>query len=211
MAKKHGLGIPRALEVSSTGPVTMRIVEAPGEGENRLHMELGIDYSKADVPERFYYADYCDVQGARSGYSLIFGKLNPGTSRLRTKVDVTFPEEMFRLQLWGNSRDFHQGIRRIAEKVDFPPVERVEDTDKVQSFRSNNVFMGMWGEESVMDFYYLSPRDIHFVRKRQKHEVALEPVIRVVLPTALLFEFLEKCRPYAERQPKSEASQIEVN
>ena len=187
------------------------MVPAPEQGEHAVVMEIGIDYAKAEVPERFYYADYCDVQKARGGYSLLFGKLEPGTQKLRTKIEVAYPVEMFRLQLWGNSRDFHAIVRTAAGKVDFPPIEQVEDTDKVQSFRSNNVFMASWGEESVLDFYYISPRDIHYVRHQQAREIALEPVVRVVLPTALMFEFLEKCRPYAEELLQPEGTKAEVN
>lgn len=181
----------------------LRIVEA---GPGHAVMEMGIDYSRADVPERAYYADYCDVQKARVGYSLLFGKLIPGTSKLRTKVEVSFPEDMFRRQLWGTSRDFHETVRTAAEKTKLPPVENVEDTDKVQTFRSNNVFMGMWDGESLADFYYISPRDIHFLRIKKKAEVSLEPVVRIVMATALLYEFLEKCRPYAEGSP----SEVEI-
>jgi hypothetical protein len=70
----------------------------------------------------------------------------------------------------------------------------VEDTDKVQTFRANNVFMGAFGEESVMDFYYLSPRDMHQATQGKKEgNFTLEPVIRVAMGTVLIFEFLEKC------------------
>jgi hypothetical protein len=196
MARKHLATSARALEVSSHGPVTLRIVQA---GLDQTVVELGVDYRQAEVPERFYSADYCEIQKARAGLSLFFGKLIPGTSKLRTKIEVTFPEEMFLRQLWASSRDFHKTVQGVAEKIDFPPLENVEDTDKVQTFRSNNVFMGMWGEESVMDFYYLSPRDIHFAKTQQRGAAALEPVVRVVLSTALMFEFLEKCRHHVER------------
>lgn len=162
-------------------------------------MELGVDYTKAEVPERFYYADYCDVQPSRSGYSLIFAKLALGNSKLRTKIEVIFPKVMFVRQLWGISRSFEETVRQATKSEDFPAIGKVEDTEKVQTFRSNNVFMGMWGEESLMDFYYLSPRDIHFARQKQTQEVGLEPVVRVIMPTALMVEFLEKCRPYAEK------------
>jgi hypothetical protein len=194
--KKHFQAPSRVVEVSSRRPVVLRTVQAaPGQAV----MEIGIDYSKTQVPERSYYADYCDVQQGRTGHSLFFGKLAPGTSKLRTKIEVSFPDDMLLRQLWNTSRDYHESVRKFAERVQLPPVERVEDTDKVQTFRANNVYLGTWGEESMMDFYYLSPRDIHLAQSQSRAELDLDPVVRIVLSTAVMFEFLEKCRPHVER------------
>jgi len=162
-------------------------------------MEVGIEYSKAQVPERSYYADYCEIERGRTGLSFFFGKLVPGTSKLRTKIEIAFPDEMVLKQLWYSSRNFHDTVRKTAELFNLEPVEQVEDTDKVQTFRANNVLMAAWGEEAVMDFYYLCPRDVHQAPKVARTEVDLEPIVRVVLSTALIFEFLEKCRPHIER------------
>lgn len=194
------------MQGSGHGPVTLRLFQADAE---HSVLEMGIDYGKAEVPERSYYADYCEVREARLGYSLVFAKLIPGSRRLRTKVEVAFPAEMFRLQLWGGSREFHKTVQRLAGSAELPRVTNVEDTDKVQSFRSNNAFMGVWGEEALIDFYYLSPRDMHFVRMRQKADAFLEPVVRIVMGTGLMLEFLEACRPFAERL-SAEARTIEV-
>jgi hypothetical protein len=207
MSKKHMIG-SRALQISGDSPVKLRVVQEVGP--NQALYEMGVDYRYAPVPDRFYYADYCDVQRARSGFGLFFGKLIPGTSRLRTKIEIDFPEEMFVRQLWATSRDFHKTVQMVAEKMHFPPVDGLEDTDKVQTFRSNNVFMGMWGEEAVMDFYYISPRDIHFAKQQHRGDVGLEPVIRVVMSTALVFEFLEKCGHHVESASVIEVVKSEV-
>jgi len=138
---------------------------------------------------------------ARSGYSFFFGKLVPGTATLRTKVEVAFPEDMFVQQVWRSSRSLHDTARTIWEKAPLEPVTAVIETDKVQAFRANNVFMAMLGEESLMDFYYIPPSEIHFVRSGQRSHVHMEPVIRVSLPSAMVYEFLEKCRIFIEKIP----------
>lgn len=184
--KKHGsLVVP-----SKTGAVQFRVISSDANG---AVVEMGFDYSKADVPDRAYYSDYCDVVKDRFGYTLVFGKLIPGTSRLRTKIEISFPEDMFGRQLWGGSREFHKVIQKIADKLKLDSIAKVEDTDKVQTFRANNVFMGAWGEESVMDFYYISPKDMHALTRSSRADVTLEPVVRVAMGTALMLEFLEKC------------------
>ena len=195
MSKKHMVRSSRSIGISASGPIVARAIRTETGHEIT---ELQFDYSRAKVPDRFYYADYCHVQEGRAVFSLFFGKVITGTPKLRTKVEVVFPREMFVRQLWRSSREFHERIRPDAEKLKLPPLENIEDTDKIQTFSSNNVFMGKWGEESVMDFFYLSPRDLHFARMGKQGNVALEPVVRIVLSTPLLFEFLEKCKPLAE-------------
>ncbi len=185
---------PAALASTAKKPVTVRIVHASPE---LTTVEMAVDYRGVDAPSRAYYADYCDVQKGRVGYSLVFGKLEPGGAALRTKIEVTFPREMFLRLLWGTSR----GIHAILEKLPLQKLEPINvnpKTDKVQTFRANNLFMGLWGEDSVLDFYYMSPKSLGELSLQPKVEAELEPVIRVAIDTALLYEFLEKCRPFVE-------------
>jgi hypothetical protein len=162
---------------------------------------LAVDYSKAESPDRAYYADYCDVLKGRAGYSLFFGKLITGSFRLRTKVEIAFPEDMFARQLWGSSRSLHETAKKVWDRSPLGTVEKLTDTDTVQTFRANNVMIAMLGEESLLDFYYIAPSEVHFVRLGQRSQVLLEPVIRVTLPSAMVYEFLEKCRVFAEKIP----------
>ncbi len=193
---------PAALASTSNKPVTVRIVNASPEGTT---VEMAVNYRNVDVPNRSYFADYCDVQKGRAGYSLVFGKLEAGGATLRTKIEVTFPREMFLRLLWGTTR----GIHAILEKL---PLQKLEptnasvNTDKVQTFRANNLFMGLWGEDAVLDFYYMSPKAMGDLAVQPKVDVELEPIIRVAMDTALLYEFLEKCRPFVEGN--SEASPL---
>jgi len=181
-----------SLALPSKGPVTFRVISSTPEG---ALVELGINYEKTAVPDRAYYSDYCNVVKDRFGFTLIFGKLSPGTNVLRTKIEIAFPSDMFVRQLWGTSREFHRVVRQIVEKLEkSSPIEKVQDTDKVQTFRANNVFMGTWTEESVMDFYYISPRDMHSLANSRSvpQDVTVEPIVRVAMGTALILEFLDK-------------------
>ena len=190
--------------LASTGkkPVTVRIVHA---GPVQTTVEMAIDYRCVDIPNRAYFADYCDVQKGRIGYSLVFGKLEAGGTTVRTKIEVTFPKEMFFRLLWGTSRGIHEILGKLPlQKLE--PIKPNIHTDKVQTFRANNLFMGMWGEDAVLDFYFLSPRSLGELNLTPKVEAELEPIIRVAMDTALLYEFLEKCRPFVEEH--SEASPL---
>jgi hypothetical protein len=193
---------PSALASTSKRPVSIRLVHAsPG----LTTVEMSVDYRGVDAPNRAYFADYCDVQKGRISYSLVFGKLEIGGSVLRTKIEVTFPRELFLRLLWGTSRGIHEILAKLPlQKLE--PIKPNLNTDKVQTFRANNLFMGMWGEDAVLDFYYMSPKAMGELNLQPKVEADLEPIIRVAMDTALLYEFLEKCRPFVEE--RSEASSL---
>jgi hypothetical protein len=185
----------RSVVAQPKGPVRLRFTE----DVNGAFLEIGIDYERAEVPDRRYYADYCNVVQARSGISFVFGRLVPGESALRTKVEISFPETLFVGQLWKSSRTLHENLAKdFGGKL--PPLPgELQDTDKVQGFRANNVFMAAIGDDSIMDFYYIAPPDIHFVRSGKRSDVHLEPIVRIALPTTLMIECLEQCRPHVER------------
>jgi hypothetical protein len=86
------------------------------------------------------------------------------------------------------------------------PIRPNTDTDKVQTFRANNVFMGIWSEDAVLDFYYMSPREMAELPRQQKVEADLEPIVRVAMETVLLLEFLEKCRPFVDQDSEASAT-----
>jgi hypothetical protein len=184
------------------------MIRAEGQADVSI-VRYALDYSKADTPDRAYFADYCDVAKARFGYSLFFGKLIPGTIQLRTKIEIAFPADMFLRQLWESSRELHKLAKKIWDKSSTAEMmPGAIDTDKVQTFRANNVFIAMSGEESLFDFYYIAPSEIHFVRTGQRSEVHLNPVVRVTLPSPMVYEFLEKCREYAEELEQSDDMSI---
>jgi|ERR1035437_3686069 hypothetical protein len=180
------------------GPVRMRIIQTTPTANT---IELLVEYDKAEVPARAYYADYCDVVKGRSGLSLLFGKLKPGTSVLRNKVEIVFSEEMFVRQLWKNSRQLHEKTREEFERRPLDPITDLTDTDTVQAFRANNIMMLGMGEEALIDFYYIAPTELHYVFTKKRSQIALDPVIRIVLSGSLVFELLEKCRKIIEQMP----------
>jgi hypothetical protein len=192
----------RSLEIGR-GPVRMRIIDV---GQNNNAIEMRIDYEKAEAPAKAYYSDYCDVIHGRGGVSLIFGKVNPGTSQLRSKIEVVFPEEMFVRQLWKNTRHLEPVVKHEFQKRPLEPIAAAQpNLDVAQSFRSNNVFLIVMAEEALMDFYYIAPTEVHYAFTRKRTEIQLDPVLRVVLPSSLVFELLEKAKPIVERLPDFES------
>lgn len=209
MASRRGIvARDRDLAVISEGAVRLKVIGSDADGHR---LALSIDYSKVETPLRSYYADYCDVEESRAAVGLIFGKLLSSGTKLRNKVEISFPRKMFAEQLWKSSRDFEKTIKRLAAQYDkLPDASGVEDTDTVQTFHSNNVFMATSDEEAVLDFYYVSPGDIHFAAQgKNSKAIAVEPVLRVLVETALMEDFLNKCRPQAEKWAEHYGIQLE--
>jgi hypothetical protein len=64
--------------------------------------------------------------------------------------------------------------------------------------------MAMLGEEAILDFYYIAPSEIHFVKAGQRNRVNLDPVIRISLPSPLVLEFLDKCDDLVSQMPEAQ-------
>lgn len=188
-----------AVEPAQSGPVRIKIRE-PKEGQGLI--ELALDYSKAEVPTRAYFADYVQVFEGRADVTLIFGRLIPGTKQLRTQIEISFSRDSFVAQLWKSSRAMHASIRENKDTLPLPRIE-AELSQVVHTSRANNVFMAILGEEAILDFYYIAPSDIHFVRLGHRSQVNLEPVIRISLPSPLLLEFLEECDALVSKMPET--------
>src|SRR5689334_1549942 len=96
-----------AVEPAQSGPVRIRVTEAK-DGQGLI--ELSLDYERAEVPSRAYFADYVKVLEGRADVTLIFGRLAPGTKKLRTQVEISFSRDSFVSQLWKSSRAMHESI-----------------------------------------------------------------------------------------------------
>ena len=188
------------IEQSQAGPVKIRFTESK---ENEGFVELWLDYEKADTPTRAYFADYVSVVMGRADITLIFGRLIPGTERLRSQVEISFPHDGFVAQLWKSTRAMHQTLKAATHRQ-IKSLNKVDFSEIVHTSRANNVFIAIMGEEAILDFYYIAPSELQFVRMGRRHTVALEPVIRISLPEALVLEFLNCCEVVVSKIPEAQ-------
>lgn len=179
-------------QLGSGGPVTAKFRQTANGGSE---VSIMLDYSKAMQPEFSYVADHCTVSPIISGYNIAFGKMTSDCAALRTRIEISFPASMFQQQLITTTRDFFD---QIPKDSDAPVIEQrtFTDPEKIQTFRSNNVMAGAWGDEAVADFYYLSPADFGMAAKSQVSDIRLTPVVRVTMSIGLLRDFLEKCHVF---------------
>lgn len=190
--------IARREDFLGTGPVRYRI---DGPSEAPTGTSIKIDYTDAPIPEHYYVADYFYVADLGFQVLLTFGKWeNAGQKdKLRNKLEIYFPAIFFVSQLWKSSRVFHKTLRDLVVKHGFSATEAGSpdtNAEKTQTIHSNNVLMVLSGGESMMDFFYLSPRDM-FLKIRKRKPLELEALVRVIISPTHLLGFLDACEPIA--------------
>ena len=191
-------------------PARLAKTDFVGTGAVRYHVEgsmlaLQVDYSEAPIPQHYYVSDYFRVAPLSASALLVFGKFDSieKQDKLRSKLEVIFPATTFLRQFWASSRELHQTLKTHAEKYGLKPPTNFQEmtAEKTQTVHSNNVLMVFSGDESLADFYYLSPREVYFKTKKRK-EVDLEPLARVLLEPQLLLGFLNACESIADSLSK---------
>ena len=164
---------------------------------------LAVDYTEAPIPEHFYVADYTYAANLDSDALLVFGKGEQSEvpqQKLRSKVEVFFPAITFVTQFWKSSREFHGVLRKFVEdhhyQVHAAPSSDVH-AEKVQTLHSNNALVVLSGGEAMIDFFYISPRDLYF-KTRKNQEIRLEGLVRILLAPPLLLSLLDACAPIVD-------------
>ena len=159
-----------------------------------------VDYSAAPVPDHFYVADYFEVHNLDPEVLFIFGKrVDPGAEELRNKLEIYFPSQHFVTQLWRSSRDFHKALRDWTEQfhLDTNEMPSIKTPGAIaKTLHANNVLMVLAGGECLIDFFYLSPRDVSLKAPRGE-EIDLMPLVRVILAPNLLLNLLNSAEPIA--------------
>jgi hypothetical protein len=199
MTKQSYPAVPpsTAVEITKSGPVSLRVREIDAATSV---LELAVDYEKADIPVRAYASDFCQIIKTQIEFVIVFGKLAPGTVKLRNKVEISFQRYAFGHQLWSSSRGLETALREHWNTGAIS-LKDFADTDAVQSFRSNNAFMAGLGEEGLVDFYYIPPNEIDYVRRGRRQKVTLDPVLRIVMSIPLLLYFLEQIDAAVQAEP----------
>jgi len=177
------------------------VLQELGDGKSAL-INLSIAYEDAPVPAGYYKADYYQVVLQDDlDVLLVFGKLDhPDSQRLRNKVEICFPAELFVRQLWNGSREFQKTLERDVEKNHLHAVTASDisaRTDKVQTFYSNNVLMVLSAGHCMMDFFYISAKDL-WLKPPKNEAIGIEALVRVITSAALALGFLQGCDKMAK-------------
>lgn len=173
---------------------------------------VAVDYSKAPVPPHYYVADYFEVVNLDPQVLFIFGKLDyPAQDRLRSKLEIDFPALLFMAQLWKSQQEFHKTLRAYVKEFGYQAANQGSisgPVERIQTIHSNNALMIMTGGECMIDFFYMSPRDLALEAPRGGN-ISLEPLVRVITSPNILLGFLDACEPVAASLMPKFGSEVE--
>ena len=193
------LNVAHHAQVGNGGPVTAVFRNTTN---GKAEVSITLDYSKASPPEFSYVADHCIVRPDISGFVIAFGKMSSDCSFLRTRIELSFPKGLFQNQLIESTRGLIEQMSQEGSN-DIEPFEhrKFADPDKIQTFRSNNVMISLWGEEGLADFYYLAPSDVGKAAKNGAADISLNPVVRVTMSAGLIADFINQCKAFDKNPP----------
>jgi hypothetical protein len=189
--KKHGTSF-------SNSGLNYKVLNTPDNQQQGLY--LTIDYESAPVPEYNYVADFVQVIPLDVQVLIILAKIDFPEKRLRNKLEIYFPAQTFVNQLWHSSREMHKALREFAERTKcFPNLTKPETLlcDKTQTLFANNVVMVRSGTECLMDFFYLSPKELA-TKPIKRAPLEMEALVRVTCSPTFLLAFLDLCEPVQE-------------
>jgi hypothetical protein len=186
-------------QLNRSGPVRYFVHETK-EGQPKA-ISLQVAYDEAPVPEHYYVADYFQIVPQDFDVLLIFGKLDhPKLDRLRNKVEIFFPVENFVRQLWFTSREFQKSLAKYVAGNNMEPVgpSKVSaETDKVQTLQSNNALIVQATGDCIMDFFYISPKDL-WLKPLKGEGVGIEALVRVMITASVMLGFMQECDRVAQ-------------
>ncbi len=189
-------------KIAKRGPIGSGPVKYEVHPDQPGTLSLHIDYEAAPVPQNFYVSDYFRVTPQDMVVLAEFGKLkSPDSTALRSKLEIYIPTQMFMNQFWFNSREFYKILKQSVTDSGYtalmPPAE-VTDTDKVQTIHSNNILSVLSGGECMMDFFYISPREL-WSKPLKQSGINMEALVRVICTPTLALGFFDACAPIADK------------
>ena len=201
----------KADHYNRSGPVRYVVQETGGKTSM---ISLGVAYEEAPEPANYYVADSYQIIEQGLDVLMIFGKIDhPNLQKLRNKIEIYFPAEMFVRQLWHGSRDFESTLGNYVEQIHMQAVGPSAvslEADKVQTFHSNNVLMVLSGGHCIMDFFYISAKDL-WLKPPKNEPIGIEALVRVIVPATFVLGFLRECDKIAKDLMEKLGIKIEEN
>ncbi|HEY5277322.1 MAG TPA: hypothetical protein VIK38_12485 [Coriobacteriia bacterium] len=164
---------------------------ATGIAEPKGRVAVEVNVLDLPVPANATYADECVVSDRGLSFEMCFVYEAPGTAAAAVRVVALIDSIVG--QFWGSSRTFHESSREMlkAAGIAVVPVVTARAAPPAPAPVLANLF-GMFrtGIGSVLDCYYLSPRDVFFAGRRHVKPHIL-PVARIMLPSPVLVGLLD--------------------
>lgn len=165
--------------------------------------QLAINASNAPVPDRRYVADGFGVIADDQSAKLLFGQRLIGSKTgLRSLLVIHMSPRAVRQFLNSVDNVRNPTFEEIAEKLSITPQGQMkidEEPEQTVALSANFALCAVSGEEATIDLYQASPFSVLAVIESQK--MALDPVVRVDLPSAVFMGLIRELQDVAKRFP----------
>jgi len=185
-------------KIFGNGPVTYTF--ATGGSDLASPVNLNIDFRRATPPETYIYANSVSLTNDTEigMVSLLFAnqQVSTGTKSCEA-LNLTIPATSLFGQFLGTASPVEQSLVQILEAGGLETARREVSKDcliRATLFANVvSVYTGLL--DCCIDFYYMPIRDIHLAKQFQT-AIGLEPVLRVLLPPAVLKYLFEQCHQF---------------
>ncbi|MBK6465286.1 MAG: hypothetical protein IPF92_30420 [Myxococcales bacterium] len=186
---KGGSGGSALVRVNARGEYIASVTKRTTPGTNgTTTIEAQISLDQIPVPDRRYAADvaYLNYDGDGEAVQIAFGQRAVASSTLRSAVVVKVYPDHVRKFLAGNDTFRPQLFGYLARaKATVPPMGRLcEEPGHVVSLVANILSVGYTAREAVVDLYHYNA--LALAKLNTGSDLAIEPVLRVDLPTTVL-------------------------
>ena len=186
-----------SLEKEASGANISRIAADDPIGIG-IDKSIHVDMSKLPAPSNIYDADFAWIEHRLRAVSLFFGKRNrENKQQLRTCLEIRYPPESLVKNLWGNSRDFHEGLKCFADKWPLDDERNNLDPSRLKPLKEHSEWanfeaMAHAGTEASIDFYQMPPAGIaRFAKGQGSSGLKLTPIVRVQMDVFELLRLLD--------------------
>jgi hypothetical protein len=167
-------------------------------------IQILVNFALAPEPLQYYYADsvHLVVDDELRMVALSCGRRDPNSDNFADRIDIIMPTNALFAQFWSTSREVESTVDKILKSLGVTLKARSmssPESSAAPTFFANMIFVAVGEGESILDFYQLSPREVHFA-KAQKMDMKLQPVIRVFISTVLIKHFFNLLRPHSQEQ-----------
>jgi len=170
--------------------------------------EIALDLGNAPVPERKYVADVASVKYEDGVLHVLFGQKSIGSTNahLRTLIVISM-SSLGALMFLRSLNLIRAQLDSLRDKpgytpVTLPPIETEPAAPQTVALAANLIVVAFSGRESVIDFYHASAFVMSQIQRGGKF--AVDPVVRVFLPTGLLFSVIAKMESFRADFPQDE-------
>jgi hypothetical protein len=171
------------------------LTEVRTSSEHTGYVTFGVDIGAAPVPQRRYACELCTVKAQNGDVRLIFAQRSLGPDAFESALVVRMNPHAARQFLKSLDLINSPSIATIAEQMKIAKVPLTEITQRPHQMANvvaNLASVAVSGYETCIDFVHASPFAMRAASTSK--ELAVEPVVRVDIPTALFMSLIDGLR-----------------